>query len=466
MNNIALPKIGLLSMYIELYDKTSPQKRIGIESFKTIMIIELKKRGLEVIASPICRVKSGFKAAVESFEKEGVDAIVTLHLAYSPSLESSDILSATRLPIIVLDTTPIYDFSSEQDVEQIFYNHGIHGVQDMCNLLIRNKKDFMLEAGHWKNSDVLERVASCARSVKLANNMRNARVGKVGDPFKGMGDFAVSVDILRNTIGIQTIAYNSEDDQLIKDEDNNDKIVQDEMKNDLIVFKSENLDEEIHRQATISGLRIRRWIGKEKLTAFTVNFLDVNRASAISSMPFLEASKAMARGIGYAGEGDVLTAALIGALASIYPETSFVEMFCPDWKNDSIFLSHMGEMNINLSAEKPVLSEMKFPYTDAFNAITVSGRYKEGSAVFVNLAPKADNKYILIVTKGKMLGVNNIDNMKDSVHGWFMPEKPIDEFLTQYSRAGGTHHSALVYGNVYKEIIRFGMLMGWSIIKI
>ena len=55
------------------------------------------------------------------------------------------------------------------------------------------------------------------------------------------------------------------------------------------------------------------------------------------TLPFLEASKAMARGIGYAGEGDVLTSALVGTLLSVYPETSFTEMFCPNWKDGRYF---------------------------------------------------------------------------------------------------------------------------------
>ena len=39
----------------------------------------------------------------------------------------------------------------------------------------------------------------------------------------------------------------------------------------------------------------------------------------------------MARGIGYAGEGDLFTASLVSSLLSVFPETSFSEMFCPDW---------------------------------------------------------------------------------------------------------------------------------------
>jgi L-arabinose isomerase len=41
---------------------------------------------------------------------------------------------------------------------------------------------------------------------------------------------------------------------------------------------------------------------------------------------------------------------------------------------------------------------------------------------------------------------------------------PIGDFLERYSRVGGTHHSALVYGDVADDVARFGRLMGWDVI--
>ena len=38
---------------------------------------------------------------------------------------------------------------------------------------------------------------------------------------------------------------------------------------------------------------------------------------------------------------------------------------------------------------------------------------------------------------------------------------PIADFLAEYSCLGGTHHSALVYGDVAEHIVRFGELMDW-----
>ena len=58
-----------------------------------------------------------------------------------------------------------------------------------------------------------------------------------------------------------------------------------------------------------ASLKLRHWLEKEKLDAFTIAFSGIDRAGGWQTVPFLECSKAMARGIGYAGEGDVLTAA-------------------------------------------------------------------------------------------------------------------------------------------------------------
>jgi len=465
MGEVKPPTIGLLPLYLELYDKAIPEVRGRIEAFYATLAEELSARGISVITVPICRLEAEFAAAVKCFENGHADAIVTLHLAYSPSLESTRPLATTKLPLIVLDTTPTYAYGPDQDPAELMYNHGIHGVQDMCNLLRRNGKPFEIEAGHWERSDVLDRIAAWARAARIATDMRNARVGRIGEAFCGMGDFAVAPDVLRATIGVETIPCDPGDlGALLSAED--DPEVMSEMAADKARFATQGLDAVAHRRTTRACLAVRRWMERQKLTAFSFSFLTLNQASGLPTVPFLEASKAMARGIGYAGEGDVLTAALVGALTSSFPDTTFTEIFCPDWAGNSIFLSHMGEMNLRLTADTPKLREMPFPWNDAENPVYAVGRFRAGSAVLVNLAPGPDERYTLIVAPVAMLDVSGWDNMSDSIHGWFRPGMPVARFLAEYSRAGGTHHSALVYGEVADDIVRFGRLMGWDVITL
>jgi len=459
-------KIGLLPFYLELYDKIfPPERRKPLAAFYASVANALQRQGVEVVAAKICRLKPEFAAAIKKFEKAEVDAIVTLHLAYSPSLESAEVLARTRLPIIVFDTTPDFAFDPSQLPEKIMTNHGIHGVQDMCNLLIRNNKPFIIEAGHWKKSDVRARVISGARAARIASSFRRSRVGQIGKAFAGMGDFSLPAEILKQKLGIQTVPCDCRQlSRICKSIPGRD--VDAEIKNNKRQFAIRPGIKKAHQHSVRIGLAVRKWIEQKKLTAFTVNFLDVTPKTGLPTVPFLEASLGMARGIGYAGEGDVITAALVGALTSVFPDTTFTEMFCPDWKGNTVFLSHMGEVNVNLLASRARLEEMDYKFSDVKNPVRALGCLRGGPAVFVNLAPLAGNRFRLIITRVSMQTVRGRDRMKDSIRGWFRPSMPVADFLAAYSRAGGTHHAALVYGHAVPEIVGFGAFMGWETVEI
>ena len=457
-------RVGLLPLYIKLYDDVSPDARHGVEAFLNAAAGELEKRGLDVTKAPVCRIRDEFAEAVKKFEAEDVDALITLHLAYSPSLESADTVAASKLPVIIFDTTPDYDFSPGQSPEAIMYNHGIHGVQDFCNMLLRLNKPFLIEAGHLYRSDVADRVTALAKGCAMAAAMRKARVGLIGKPFEGMGDFQIPFDVLRDVTGIQVVPLSGDRLQarvaaVVEDE------VTAEVKRNLKDFEAQCLDGSVHAETARACLAVRKCIQEERLTAFSANFMDISSAGPLTRMPFVEACRAMSEGIGYAGEGDALTAAFVGALMTQFPETSFTEMFCPDWKNNSIFLSHMGEMNISLTAKRPLITEMDFIYADGYNPAVVYGMFMAGEAVFANLAPGPADSFSLIYAKGRMKEGGE-DNMPRTIRGWFEPGMPVADFLKRYSQAGGTHHGAIIYGDARAELEAFAGAMGWKAVCI
>ena len=55
---------------------------------------------------------------------------------------------------------------------------------------------------------------------------------------------------------------------------------------------------------------------------------------------------------------------------------------------------------------------------------------------------------------------------RHSTQGWMKPCKPLPQFLKEFSLAGGTHHSALVYDANIEEIKAFGTMMGFEVIEI
>jgi L-arabinose isomerase len=455
-----MPAIGLLGHYLELYDRVAPSARPGIEGFYREVAAGLGARGIRVVEAGVCRVRSEFEAAVAAFEEAGVDAIVSLHLAYSPSLESADALAATRLPLVVLDTTPSPSYGPATDPDELMYNHGIHGVQDLCNVLLRRGKRFQIEAGH--GCDALDRVAAWATAAAVASRLRRARVGVVGAPFAGMGDFAVPAATLRETLGIEVVPLPFERIRARLPEPGAPGVVA-EMESDRIVFEADGLDPGAHRAATMVGLAVRRLLEEDGLSDLTVNFDSFDASCGLPTVPFLEASKGMARGVGYAGEGDAMTAAFVGALSSAWPETTFTEMFCPDWEGDAVFVSHMGELNPALCVGRARLVAKPMPWISVGTPVIAVGRFRPGMATFADLAPAPNGEYRLLTARVEMLDVVGEDRHTEAIRGWFRPPVPVADFLAAYSRAGGTHHAALVYGDVTAGLARLSELQGWAL---
>ena len=455
-------KIGFLPFYIKLYDDcgSGAKARPRLEPFADKLVGELSDRGFDVLAVPFCRIKEEFAAAVAKFEAEGCKAIVTWHAAYSPSLECIDALASTELPIVVLDTTETYSMGPTLEQFEISLCHGIHGVMDMCSMLNRRGKAFAIAAGHIEHSDVMDKTAGYIRAAVAAKSLDGSSTGSIGGSFDGMGDFLVEDAEMLERFGVKVVypeqgelaKYRAE----VKDDD-----VQAEMQKDLdTLYQIEPVDADSHARTVRNCLAVRRWIEEKKLSAMTVNFREITEETGLEIMPFMEACKAMSRGTGYAGEGDVLTASLVGALMKGYDEVAFIEIFCPDWKGNTLLLSHMGEYNPKLTSGKCGMKEIPFIYGDAKNPVVSYGRYKGGDAVFINLYRTKDD-FRMIISAVDMVEVRpDDDTLEVRVRGWMKPKKPIADFLEDISRVGATHHSALVYGARVSELAYFADLLG------
>jgi len=460
------PTIGLLPFYLKLYDDLLPECRARFDGFIRRIADGFEARGLAVVTAPVCRIAGEFDAAMRSFEKR-IDAVVALHLAYSPSLEALEALCASPLPLILLDATMDAAFGRDVKADRIMTNHGVHGVMDCACMLRRRKRPFEIVAGHDGDPRTLDRAAALARAARAARELRGTKALRVGPAFAGMGDFAVEESVLRARfgIGVREIGIEALDAAVSAV---GEAEIAAEVAADHARFACDIADAD-HRRSVRIGLGLRRLLDDGGYGAMSVNFQAFDGAGRPAcTMPFLEISKAMARGIGYGGEGDVLTAALVGALARAFGAVTFTEIFCADWSGGTLFLSHMGEISPAVLTGRPRLFAKPFFVPGVPPPAVVTGAVTPGPAAFVNLAPVPDDTFTLIVAPVDVLAEDDTLDpaMRDTVRAWVRPRLPAAEFLEAYSRAGGTHHSALVLGDVAEAVAAFGRQIGVDVLEI
>ena len=96
-------------------------------------------------------------ATVRELEHEGVDALLVICLSYSPSQLSLPALQQTNLPIVVWNTQELFGVDESFDGDKMIANHGVHGTQDLCNVLLRSGVQFEYVTSHLDDADALDR---------------------------------------------------------------------------------------------------------------------------------------------------------------------------------------------------------------------------------------------------------------------------------------------------------------------
>ena len=442
------PRIGILPLYLALYDKVVPQHRPGREAFARELADRLRGRGLDVELADVCCVREEIDRELLGLESRDIDLLATVHLAYSPSLEAADaVASFISAPLALLDTTGAARFDESATRDDMFANHGIHGVQDLAAVLKSIGRLHFVIAGHVADEAFLDEVVATARAALAARAFRDCITLLIGEPFQGMGDFAVDHDVLEDQHGPCTVRVDMKELAARVAEITDDDL-DEEAEEDAERFDLSGVPPRVLRESNRVGCAIRSLIDQADANAFTMNFQHFDRGLGTPTVPFLEASKAMARGIGYAGEGDVLTASFLAALMAGFGDATFTEMFCPDWQGNTIFMSHMGECSLALAAAKPRIVEKDYAFGNVENPAVALFPLRPGPATLANMAPREDGTLPILAASVEILDRGLSPNFPDVPHFWIRPRHcGLRDFLRLYSEAGGTHHLALLPGD-------------------
>jgi L-arabinose isomerase len=287
---------------------------------------------------------------------------------------------------------------------------------------------------------------------------RKGRVGRIGRPFDGMLDFDPGTHF-PGCFGMTVLEMAPR--ELVEAA----QAVSEKRMLDSVQLVRQEFDvdadlkpEELEASARW-GLALEDVVRQSNLNAVTMNFLDVAAAGA-ATMPFLGAARLMSTGIGYAGEGDVLTAALMASVARIAGQATFTEMFCPDYERGEILLSHMGECNFSLAASRPVkLMAKPFAFGDCLRPAVPVFQLRPGGVTLASLTQWPNEGFRLVVCTGEILAAPEHANLR-SPYSRIRFGRPLPEFLEAYSRAGGTHHLALGYGDLRWALQTFARFAG------
>jgi L-arabinose isomerase len=181
--------------------------------------------------------------------------------------------------------------------------------------------------------------------------------------------------------------------------------------------------------------------------AYTAHFDAIGEDGRFSRLPLAAASTLMAKGYGYAAEGDVLTACLVAAGHVLIGDAHFTEMYAMDFPSDSILMSHMGEGNWKIArSDRPVkLIKRPLGIGKLADPPTFLFQYQPGPATLATLVSLGGERFRLVVAEGENLNTQELPAL-EMPYGQFRPNTGVRACLNGWLAAGGPHHEVMNLG--------------------
>jgi L-arabinose isomerase len=456
MKKIELPKIAVLGLSLELYHEQFPD-------FNNTLSRQLEKycgeisNFSEIKQNSICFNQSHVRGAIKNAESLDVDCVLLIPMCYTTSLMTLAPVMETDIPIVIWNTQEAEKINDDFNFDMLLQNHVTQGTQDLTNVLLRNGKVFGLESGHYKDKIALAKLEEWLRAARAYRFTQNSRVGRLGQAFEGMGDFAVDENVMREKWGAETIQLTI--DRFVKlfeavKDSETDKL----LKNDCELFDvNSEVTEDIHRLSLKLEIAMRQLVEENNLDAFTMNFMEL--IGKVPSMPFLGINKLIGEGMGYAGEGDIITAALVAEMSQLAGAANFTEIYTLDYEKNLMLMTHMQECNPALARKDSKIKLVKkdFWAKGCKPYVGMHFTLEPGPATLVCLTTDINNNFIYIVYETEITDRQAFKNF-DIPHWIIKLNEPVGDFLTRYSLAGGTHHLAAVPGKQADLIIKLAKL--------
>jgi L-arabinose isomerase len=441
------PRIGILGIMQDLYDEMIPgiaERQAGYAGEIAAHLADVA----EFIPSKPVKYREDAERAMREFENAGLDGVMVVMLTYGPAMRVARLLAESRLPILMANIQPEPSVTPAWDMADMTYNQGVHGAQDTANAMVRAGRRFSVLTDDWRSEEFRADVGRWARAAAAVTAWKSLKVALFGYAMNDMGDIRVDESALIRSLGPEILAVAQGD--LYRGM----QAVTDDAVAEVIAFEDERFEIDPRLSAEERADHARMQVAIQAILdeggygAYTAHFDAIGEDGRFARLPLAAASTLMARGYGYAAEGDVLTACLVSAGHVLIGDAHFTEMYAMDFPSDSVLMSHMGEGNWKVArADRPVklikrplgIGRLDDPPTFLF-------QYQPGPATLATLVSLGGERFRLVVAEGENLDSQVLPAL-EMPYGQFRPATGLRACLNGWLAAGGPHHEVMNLGH-------------------
>lgn len=452
------PKIGFLGIMHGLYDRSQPEIPANQEKF-ALNVIDSLKGAADIDFPGVAKDRELIEKYAKHFNETNYDGIMMVNLLYSPGMRIVQALKNNGLPLMLANIQPLPGVTGDWNWSLLTTNQGIHGIQDTANMILRAGLKPAIITEDWKSDSFRSFFSDWAMAAHAASRLRRMKIAIFGK-MHGMGDILGDEAAFYRKFGVE-VNYESIGDifryfQSVSGPEIESQISEDG-RNFLI---DPGLPGDSHRYAAALQLAFEKFLNDRGYDGFSAHFNIFKEDGRFRQLPILGASNLLAKGFGYAAEGDVHTVLLTMIGHVMMDDPHFTEMYSLDFERDAALMSHMGEGNWKIARkDRPVrlidrpldIGDMENPPTPVYSA-------EPGAATLISLAPVEGSRYRLIIAKGNVLDTGEIPGIPMN-YSFFKPDAGIRKCMDGWLGSGGTHHQVMFRGDHARKLEMLGHIL-------
>jgi len=404
-----------------------------------------------LVGKPTAKTPEEISALCESaLADHRCAGVITWMHTFSPAKMWIRGLSILKKPLLQFHTQFNRDIPwGSIDMDFMNLNQSAHGDREYGHITARLGLKRSIVAGHWQDKDTQRRLGAWARAAGAVTEGRSARFVRFGDNMREVsvtdGDKVAAQIKLGwsvNSYGVGELVerVNAVTDAQV------DKLIA-EYKSTYVIAPALLADaKQLHRLKVQAKLEIaiEAFLVEGRYLGFTTSFEDLY---GLEQLPGLAAQRLMAKGYGFAGEGDWKTAALVRAVKlmgdGLSGATSFMEDYTYHMEpgNEMVLGSHMLEICPSI-AKGPVKIEI--------HPLGIGGKDDPARLVFEASPGEAVNasliefgdRFRLIVNEVKTVPVPHAMPKLPVAQAVWIPYPDFRTGLEGWIWSGGAHHTA------------------------
>ena len=338
-------------------------------------------------------------------------------------------------------------------------------VPEIASVFNRSGLKYEIVSGYLDDNEAWNVISEWVEAAKVAYAMRKNRMGILGNYYGGMLDVYTDLTKQAAVFGTHFEILEMCELKALRDEATQQEIDKKmaEFHVTFIVDKACETDEII--RAAHTSVALDKLIANHKLGSMAYYYEGHSGNDYENIVTSVIAGNTLLTGknIPIAGECEVKNAQAMKILSEFGVGGSFSEFYGMDFKDDIILLGHDGPAHFAIAEGRVSLVPLPVYHGKPGKGLSIQMSVKQGDVTILSVVEGSDGVSLLIAQGESVAGETLQIGNTNSRYKFPISAK---KFMTDWSKAGPSHHCAIGVGHIASKIEKFANLLDVNVIRI